>query len=817
MPPLPRGAVRQPTPADYGGRPGKELWAILRRRYKVERALSKVNADLNKLFGKNVETEEDELQLASPAEKVLDQLQKKRLFVGPENRVRQIWDGMQVFLLFYVAFIIPFRECYDVQVTPWTGEFWWEVFVDCYFILDIFLNFRTAIVDKHGALVLSSKKIAQAYMTSTFTCCSSPGPGWFWLDLVACLPVSYIELAVNGGKSPQGAGGQIKAFKILRLLRLAKMLRVARLKRILQRYEEQFAVMHKIMIFMKLLGMMLAIMYTTHVLCCLWYVVGFTEMTNLDGELIPENVGWLEREGFIVVERSAACQHRTSRVVIEKNLFAQAHTEETCHAAGQLWITDTETPVSTTEMVDMWTQYLTSFYWSITTLTTVGYGDISAVTNSEKVMSVFAELLGGMIFGMLVGTLSSIITQGRMAEQIYNDRMEQVGEFMRVKNVPIVLRRRVRVFYENLFKQKSVFDENEFLTQLSPQLAKELTQFMYEDIMGHVPLFNGLPDSIVTKMCLSLRPFTATEGDEITREKEEGSELYIITKGEVKLSRDGIVIGLMTSGSFFGEEAVVDYFMKGRPADLVSMRSESATAKTEVNMVFLTREDASDFMVRYRTFKNNMLQSYTRRHARSMRRLQRLEELNAEATAGAVVVGKLGRIHHKHEAEKAAAAKAAAAGSGSGNGSRQLAALSETPKTRSRRVSLNSQVINHLAGETKAEAEAKASGIEVHELEQIPSGLPGSPKAAGAAAGAQASPEIMRAVWQLDARQERVEQSVNGLIALMSGVNQRLVAIDEELQSQRDAEARSASPAPAQMISPPPPGSVVAFSDQAQP
>ena len=51
----------------------------------------------------------------------------------------------------------------------------------------------------------------------------------------------------------------------------------------------------------------------------------------------------------------------------------------------------------------------------------------------------------------------------------------------------------------------------------------------------------------------------------------------------------------------------------------------------------------------------------------------------------------------------------------------------------------------------------------MHEFEQMPSapeglgpGLPGSPKAAGAAAGVQASPEIMRAVWQLDARQERV-------------------------------------------------------------
>ena len=63
-------------------------------------------------------------------------------------------------------------------------------------------------------------------------------------------------------------------------------------------------------------------------------------------------------------------------------------------------------------------RYLTSLYFIITTFSTVGYGDISAVTNSEKIMSVFAELLGGMIFGMLVGTLSSIITQGRMAEQL---------------------------------------------------------------------------------------------------------------------------------------------------------------------------------------------------------------------------------------------------------------------------------------------------------------------------------------------------------------------------------------------------------------
>lgn len=778
---------RQPTPPDYGGRPGVELWSLLRRRYKVQRALSKVNSDINKLFGKSVDTEEDELQLSSPADKIFEELLNRRFFVGPEHRFRQFWDAMQVVLLFYVAFVIPLREGFDLQVEPWTVEFWWEVVVDCYFILDIFLNFRTAIVDQHGALVLSSSEIATDYMTSKCTCCRKRGPGWFWLDIIACLPVSYVELAVNGGKGSAKAGGQMKAFKILRLLRLAKMLRVARLKRILQRYEEQFAVMHKVMIVVKLFGMTLAIMYTTHVLCCLWYVVGFNAMVNVDGELIAENVGWIEREGYIVVERNADCRNHQGVMMAPET---GAHTEDTCHAADLLWITDTESPVKTTFVVSIWTQYLTSFYWSITTLTTVGYGDISAVTNSEKVMSVFAELLGGMIFGMLVGTLSSIITQGRMAEQIYNERMEQVGEFMRVKNVPILLRRRVRVFYENLYKQKSVFDENEFLTQLSPQLAKELTQFMYADIMGHVPLFDGLPDSIVTKMCLSLKPFTATAGDEIMRENEEGSELFLIIRGEVKISRGNQTVGLMTSGSFFGEETLVEYYMRGRPADLVSVRTESARAKSEVTMVFLTREDAADFMVRYKQFKNNVLKSYSRRQARSMRRLERLEALHAEAAAGAVIVGKV-QSQHKTETGEADAEHA-----------RQAEML------RLRRPSLNTQVVNHLAGEMTAKAKSP------EEKNPTVTFSPASAVASDANAdSAGTSPQVMQAVSHLSERQERVEQTLDGLVALMNNVSHRLVAMDDQLGRQT---VRDASPVD-RMDTLLPPGAVIEASEQAQP
>ena len=135
---------------------------------------------------------------------------------------------------------------------PW---FWWDVFVDFYFIFDIFINFRTTFRSRDGEIMLEPKQIAKNYLR-----------GWFTVDLVSCFPITYIELiASDGGKSE--AGRQMKVLKITRLLRLAKMLRLARLKRVLKRIDEQFPGIWTVS---KLSGLMMIILYISHIFACLW-------------------------------------------------------------------------------------------------------------------------------------------------------------------------------------------------------------------------------------------------------------------------------------------------------------------------------------------------------------------------------------------------------------------------------------------------------------------------------------------------------------------------------------------------------------------
>ena len=68
--------------------------------------------------------------------------------------------------------------------------------------------------------------------------------------------------------------------------------------------------------------------------------------------------------------------------------------------------------------------YVNSFYFILTTITTVGYGDIGGSTTYEIFFSMAVEFIGLTFFSFLTGTISVMFSGDQSFESLINARME---------------------------------------------------------------------------------------------------------------------------------------------------------------------------------------------------------------------------------------------------------------------------------------------------------------------------------------------------------------------------------------------------------
>ena len=91
----------------------------------------------------------------------------------------------------------------------------------------------------------------------------------------------------------------------------------------------------------------------------------------------------------------------------------------------------------------------------VTTISTVGYGDITADTPQEKTVAIIGMFVGGFCFSMLIGNLGSVLTMESHANMEYKKQSTQLREFLQLRNVPLRTRRKVLVHYDNFVGVKT--------------------------------------------------------------------------------------------------------------------------------------------------------------------------------------------------------------------------------------------------------------------------------------------------------------------------------------------------------------------------
>ena len=187
----------------------------------------------------------------------------KHRVVHPQAPFKQSWDFGMFLLIAYLLVAIPYQVAFGVATPEGQPPSFfdvWDIIVDALFWFDICLSFNTAFYDKQKQLVVSRKEIARGYLKL-----------WFWIDLLAAIPIDKIVTGVLLGGGGNKAVKLVRGVRLLRQIRLLKLLRLARLSKLLRKKKskKKFSVSRSGPFF-KMLRLVGVVMFLAHFFSCMW-------------------------------------------------------------------------------------------------------------------------------------------------------------------------------------------------------------------------------------------------------------------------------------------------------------------------------------------------------------------------------------------------------------------------------------------------------------------------------------------------------------------------------------------------------------------
>jgi len=201
------------------------------------------------------------------------------------------------------------------------------------------------------------------------------------------------------------------------------------------------------------------------------------------------------------------------------------------------------------------TRYLRSLYWSIVTMTTVGYGDISPGRDVEYIFAIAVMLLGASLYAFIIGNLASLFSSLDQAKATFWNRIEALELYLRSRNVPRDLTEQVHNYYEYIWARHRGMKADALLDDLPGPMRLEVLLHVAHELVAKVPLFHHCSHTLRNVLLLSLRAQTYAPGSYIVREGEVGREIFFISRGRMEIiTKEGEKAdSVLEDGDYFGD------------------------------------------------------------------------------------------------------------------------------------------------------------------------------------------------------------------------------------------------------------------------
>ncbi|XP_017045436.1 potassium voltage-gated channel unc-103 isoform X2 [Drosophila ficusphila] len=459
---------------------------------------------------------------------------------------KAVWDWVILILVMYTAIFTPYVAAFLLGEQDYQRRNNKYINSDPIVIIDLIVDV-TFIVD----ILINFRT---TFVNAQDEVVSHPGriavhylSGWFLIDLVAAVP---FDLLLVGSDTDETT-------TLIGLLKTARLLRLVRVARKIDRYSEYGAAV--------LILLMATFILIAHWLACIWYAIG-----NAEKSIASKNIGWLNSLAYDIQE--PYFDNRTGGPSIKS-------------------------------------RYITALYFTFTSLTSVGFGNVAPNTDAEKAFTICVMLVGSLMYASIFGNVSAIIQRLYSGTARYHTQMLRVREFIRFHQIPNPLRQRLEEYFQHAWTYTNGIDMSSLLKGFPECLQADICLHLNRKLLTTCAAFSEASPGCLRAFSLKFKTTHAPPGDILVHKGDVLTSLFFIARGSIEIQKAGNHIIVLGKNDIFGENPCI-YPTLGKSNAVVR-------ALTYCDIHKLHRDDLLDVLDSYPefldSFVNNLVITYNMR------------------------------------------------------------------------------------------------------------------------------------------------------------------------------------------------------------
>ncbi|KAG2244826.1 hypothetical protein Bca52824_093345 [Brassica carinata] len=203
---------------------------------------------------------------------------------------------------------------------------------------------------------------------------------------------------------------------------------------------------------------------------------------------------------------------------------------------------------------------LYSMYWSIVTLTTVGYGDLHAVNTREKTFNMFYMLFNIGLAAYIIGNMTNLVVHSALRTFTMRSAINHILRYTSKNKLPDMMREQMLAHMQLKFKTAELKQE-EVLQDLPKAIRSSINEHLFRSVIENAYLFKGFPDGLIIQLVSHIKAEYFPPKMEIILQNEIPTDFYIIVSGGVEIIRSKgaseQVLAKLGPGDMVGEIGVV--------------------------------------------------------------------------------------------------------------------------------------------------------------------------------------------------------------------------------------------------------------------